>query len=67
MIYDFKKIQTNTSYNRMRNSAGDKILWVKIRQVRACKDTPYVLFTIMNFDDDAVEYYININFIKSFT
>lgn len=60
MIYDFKKMQTNACYNWNKNSVGDKIQWTKIRQVRASKDTPYVLFYKYDLSDDAVEFNINI-------
>lgn len=60
MIYDFKKMQTNTHFNWTKNSEGQKIFWSKIKQIRVSRDEPYVLYYKNDLSEDAIENHIKI-------
>lgn len=60
MIYDFKKMQTNTHFNWTKNSEGRKILWSKLKQIRVSRDESYVLYYKYDLSEDAIENHIKI-------
>lgn len=60
VIYDFKKMQTNACFNWAKNSAGQKVYWSKIKQVRVCSHEKYVLYYRYDLSEDAIEDNIKI-------